>query len=83
MSAAYPSPINEIPELRGAFNEQRFPAARQVAETLLTIPVHEWVSETDKHAIAASLLGASGRVFTADKFDGDGIPLHAAGCCTS
>jgi perosamine synthetase len=55
MSAAYPSPINEIPELRGVFNGQRFPAARQVAETLLTIPVHQWVSETDKHAIAAVL----------------------------
>jgi dTDP-4-amino-4,6-dideoxygalactose transaminase len=52
VSAAYPTPINEIPEMRVAFNGQRFPSARKVADTLLTIPTHQWLSEKDKGAIA-------------------------------
>lgn len=52
LSLGYPTPVNEIPEIRIAFDGQRFPAARSVAETLLTIPTHEWLSETDKRAIA-------------------------------
>ena len=52
LSVAYPTPINEIPEISGAFNGQRFPSARRVAEQLLTIPVHHWLSDDDKRAIA-------------------------------
>ena len=52
LSAAYPTPVNEIPEIRVAFDGQPFPAARSVADTLLTIPTHHWLSEQDKRAIA-------------------------------
>jgi len=52
LSVAYPTPINEIPEISGAFNGQRFPSARRVAEQLLTIPIHHWLSDDDKRAIA-------------------------------
>ena len=52
VSVAYPTPISEIPEMRAAFNGQRFPSARRVAEHLLTIPTHQWLSESDKRAIA-------------------------------
>jgi perosamine synthetase len=52
LSVAYPTPINEIPEISGAFNGQRFPSARRVAEHLLTIPIHHWLSDDDKRAIA-------------------------------
>src|SRR5262245_43177282 len=60
LSVAYPTPINEIPEISAAFNGQRFPAARRVADHLLTVPVHQWLSEDDKQAIAACV-AASGR----------------------
>jgi dTDP-4-amino-4,6-dideoxygalactose transaminase len=52
LSLAYPTPINEIPEIRSAFDGQRFPAARTVSERLLTLPTHHWVSDRDKRAIA-------------------------------
>ena len=59
LSVAYPTPINEIPEISGAFNGQRFPSARRVAEHLLTIPTHHWLSDDDKRAIA-ECVGTSG-----------------------
>jgi dTDP-4-amino-4,6-dideoxygalactose transaminase len=52
LSAAYPTPVSEIPELRVHVNGQQFPSARRVAANLLTLPTHEWVSEKDKAAIA-------------------------------
>jgi len=53
LAVAYPTPINEIPELRAAFRGERFPAARSVADRLVTIPTHQWLSEKDKRSIAA------------------------------
>lgn len=52
LSVAYPTSINEIPEIRVTLNGQRFPSAQRVAERLLTIPTHHWLSEKDKRAIA-------------------------------
>ena len=52
VSVGYPAPINEIAELRTAFVGQSFPAARRVADGLLTLPTHHWLSEHDKEAIA-------------------------------
>ncbi len=53
LSAAYPTSIDEIPEIRPLINGQRFPSARRVAENLLTIPTHHWLSAKDKRDIAA------------------------------
>ena len=52
VSVAYPTPINEIPEIRHMFAGRRFPAARRVSDHILTIPTHEWISEQDQQAIA-------------------------------
>jgi dTDP-4-amino-4,6-dideoxygalactose transaminase len=52
LSIAYPTAINEIPEIRLASHGQRFPSAQGVAARLLTIPTHHWLSEKDKRAIA-------------------------------
>lgn len=57
LSVAYPTPINEIPEICAAFNGECFPSARRVADHLLTIPIHQWLSEQDKHAIAGCVAG--------------------------
>ena len=52
VSVAYPTPVNEIAEIRHMFNGQRFPSARHVAERILTIPTHQWMSDKDTRAIA-------------------------------
>ena len=52
VSVAYPSAIDEIAEVRRVCNGDRFPRARQVADRLLTLPTHHWLSERDKDAIA-------------------------------
>jgi perosamine synthetase len=52
VSLAYPTPINEIPEIRHMFDGMRFPSARRVSEHILTIPTHQWISDKDKRAIA-------------------------------
>lgn len=51
VGVAYPAPISEIPEVRAVVNGQRFPTARGVADRLLTLPTHHWLSEHDKRAI--------------------------------
>jgi dTDP-4-amino-4,6-dideoxygalactose transaminase len=53
IAVAYPTPINEIPEIAPAFDGQRFPSASRLSERLLTLPTHHWLSERDKRAIAA------------------------------
>ena len=52
LSVAYPTPINEIPEISHMFDGKIFPSARRVSEHILTIPTHQWISEKDKKAIA-------------------------------
>ena len=51
VSVAYPTPINEIPEISHLFDGMRFPTARRVSEHILTIPTHQWISEKDRKAI--------------------------------
>ena len=52
LSAAYPTSIDEIPEIRPLLDGQRFPSARSVAASLFTIPTHHWLSAKDKQNIA-------------------------------
>ena len=52
LAVAYPTPVNDIPEIRSAFVGQRFPAARMVSERLLTLPTHHWLTDDDRRAIA-------------------------------
>ncbi len=52
LSVVYPRPVSEIPEVRYFVNGKRFPTARRVANRLLTIPTHHWLSDRDKSAIA-------------------------------
>jgi dTDP-4-amino-4,6-dideoxygalactose transaminase len=51
VSRMYPSPVNEIPEIRDRFAGQSFPAAKLIAERLLTLPTHSLVSDRDRRAI--------------------------------
>lgn len=52
----YPGPISEIPEIKPLVGGQRFPAATYVADHILTLPTHHWLSEEDRRAIADALV---------------------------
>jgi dTDP-4-amino-4,6-dideoxygalactose transaminase len=64
LSVAYPVPLNEIPELQEQFRGQHFPFAHRVADTLLTLPTHHWLSARDKQAIVECVAKASSPVGT-------------------
>jgi perosamine synthetase len=52
LSGGYPTPVSDIPEVRSRIDGQQFPAAGRVAEQLLTIPTHHWLTKDDRRAIA-------------------------------
>lgn len=54
----YPASINNIPQIRGMFQGQRFPGAEQTARELITLPVHPYVSATDRENIAECILSS-------------------------
>jgi perosamine synthetase len=51
IAAAYPTPVDRIPQLRAVGIQGEFPAARRIAETLITLPTHHFVSDRDRRAI--------------------------------
>jgi dTDP-4-amino-4,6-dideoxygalactose transaminase len=51
ISIMYPTPVNEIDTIKAAFQGQSFPAAKRVAETLLALPTHPFVSQRDRSKI--------------------------------
>ena len=51
ISLMYPTPVNEIEEIKAPFNGKVFPSASTVSERLLTIPTHHFLSEKDKTSI--------------------------------
>jgi perosamine synthetase len=52
LSAGYPTAVSDIPDIPFSCNARQFPSARRVAQNLLTLPTHHWLSEKDKSAIA-------------------------------
>ncbi|TAK08330.1 MAG: aminotransferase class V-fold PLP-dependent enzyme [Candidatus Manganitrophaceae bacterium] len=51
LSVMYPTAVNEIEEIKADFKGEAFPSAKEIAEKLLTVPVHALVSDRDKRAI--------------------------------
>jgi perosamine synthetase len=51
VSVAYPTSIDEIPEMRQALDGRTFPSATSVASRLVTMPTHQWLLEQDKQAL--------------------------------
>jgi dTDP-4-amino-4,6-dideoxygalactose transaminase len=49
----YPNSIDRIPEMRNYIRGQRFPKAKQLADNLITLPTHSFVTQKDKRQIAA------------------------------
>ncbi len=52
ISPLYPTAISDVKELRGRLENGDFPAAKQVAERLVTLPVHPLVTKADRACIA-------------------------------
>jgi dTDP-4-amino-4,6-dideoxygalactose transaminase len=57
VSALYPAPISEIPELKARFQGQQYPGAATLADRLITLPVHRYVDERDVARICEVLHG--------------------------
>ncbi len=51
LSTAYPTAVNEIPEIESSCDGQSFPSARELSKNLLTLPTHQWLSQKDMRAI--------------------------------
>lgn len=70
----YPSPINEIEEIKDRFTGQTFPSAKLIADTLLTLPTHHLVAKNDRRSICDLLEHGElrGRVDEAPKTHGIG-----------
>jgi len=75
LSVAYPTPINEIPEISRMFDGKRFPSARSVAEHILTIPTHHWLSDKDKRAIAECVETTVDRAYEQPRPLARGLPV--------
>lgn len=56
----YPSPINEIQEIRHQFAGMNYPNAKSVADRLVTLPTHEFMTDGDIERIARILDVAEG-----------------------
>jgi dTDP-4-amino-4,6-dideoxygalactose transaminase len=55
ISLMYPTAVNGIAELRETQGRHAFPSAERVAERLLTIPVHPWMSPRDRERVGQLL----------------------------
>ena len=47
----YPTPINEIAEIKERFAGQTFPSAKLIADRLLTLPTHHLLAEADRRSV--------------------------------
>ena len=57
VSALYPSPVSEVPELKARFQGQLYPGADTLADRLVTLPVHHYVDVRDVARICEVLHG--------------------------
>ena len=55
VSRSYPSVIQEYPELRTSIRARETPGARAVAERILTLPLHRYVTERDVDAMVKAI----------------------------
>lgn len=55
ISLMYPTAVNGISELRETLGQYAFPSAEDVAERLLTVPVHPWMSSRDRDRVGQLL----------------------------
>ena len=59
MMPSYPTSINRIPELRSNSNMAAFPNAELLATEIVTLPIHEYMTDPDFKRIEAALCDVS------------------------
>jgi len=57
VSRMYPSPVNEIEEIRSMFDGVQFPSAKRVSERILTLPTHPLLTGADRENICRLFRG--------------------------
>lgn len=53
MASSYPEAVHRIPQLKEQFSEEEYPIASNLAETLVTLPVHRYVGKSDRSTLKA------------------------------
>lgn len=64
LALAYPTPISEIPEMKPFVGGRSVPGARYLADHLLTLPTHRWLSDDDRRSIGDVVERMGGRDLT-------------------
>lgn len=57
LSVMYPSPVNEIAEIKGQFHGMEYPVAKDIAERLFAVPTHPLLTGRDRMAIVRTVTG--------------------------
>jgi dTDP-4-amino-4,6-dideoxygalactose transaminase len=60
ISASYPAPASRIPEIASCHSSGRFPGAEMLAAQLVTLPLHQYVSQGDVDRIVEAVGSVSG-----------------------
>jgi perosamine synthetase len=55
ISCMYPTAVNRIDEIRNIFGDKTFPRADNIANGVLTLPTHQYLSKKDRKDISAFL----------------------------
>ncbi len=55
LSLMYPSPVNEIAEIKGHFHGMEYPVAKDIAGRLFALPTHPLLTERDRMAIVRAV----------------------------
>jgi dTDP-4-amino-4,6-dideoxygalactose transaminase len=58
ISPMYPSPINEIQEIKDYFRNSKYACAEMIADTLVALPTHVLLNEKDQWTISEAVRGA-------------------------
>ena len=53
ISSLYPAPISEISDIASKFRSRRYPGAEALSARLVTLPLHQFVTETDVDRICS------------------------------
>jgi dTDP-4-amino-4,6-dideoxygalactose transaminase len=77
ITGMYPTSVGAIPQLQGKLSETRFPQAERLASTLVTLPTHALVTESDRTRICAAVNAAIGSRRPVDSGAGTPSSVHA------
>jgi dTDP-4-amino-4,6-dideoxygalactose transaminase len=72
VSLMYPKAVHQIEEIKADFRGMTFPTAENVADRLVALPTHSYLSDSDRDAICKLLMGIEEPVFAKEHEAGVG-----------